>query len=91
MLNEKEERFHPKQWNSTNMGSAQKKKETNKTLKTLKYISRKILSFWKTNEHQKETPSKQNFVLLGSSMGNCLWTLFTVYQPFKKIEIITHG
>lgn len=37
MLNEEEQRFHPKQWNSTNTGSSQKK-ETNKTLKTLNKV-----------------------------------------------------
>lgn len=92
MLNETEERFHPKQWSSTNIHSAQKKKETNKTPKPLnKVYFMKGFKFWKTNVHKKETPRKQSLLLLDSSMDNILWALLTIYKSFKKIGIITDG
>lgn len=88
MLNENEERFHPKQSSSINTGAAQRK-ETNKTLKTLnKVYFMKGFEGFKNQMSIKRNSQKSKLSFTWFFYGQS-FVSSTVYQPFKKTEIIT--
>lgn len=93
MLNENEERFHPKQSSSINTGAAQRK-ETNKTLKTLnKVYFMKGFEGFKKQMNIKRNSQKTKLSFTWFFYGNLLWALLFTnrLKNQKLLQMLKHS